>query len=116
MSVWMNDWNLLTKRMSFVYLDQLLCENTKCTKNSTTKPTLWRDDNKNDFMLLLKCEVCNIEWRVCTTCHLKKKLLKNDQVRMHRYKYHNTNITTMNKKENYNSTKRSGCKFRRFTN
>jgi hypothetical protein len=72
MSIWKSGFKELTKQLAYVDYSQLVCENVRCTENSTKKPTLWRRDVNYEELIWLKCEVCHVEWRVCKSCKIKK--------------------------------------------
>lgn len=88
MTSWNHDFNELRESYPKIELGLMICENTKCTKNSTTMPTAWCYDDNITCMVRLQCIVCKKEWMVCKSCKLKKKLVFKRQINSHKWKYH----------------------------
>jgi hypothetical protein len=88
MSEWNNDILVVMDKYTSIDLALLVCDNDKCTDNSRRIPTEWCDDDSSTFLLKLRCTDCRFEWKVCKHCVLKKKLVKYDQIRSHKWKYH----------------------------
>ena len=88
MTSWNPDFHELRRLYPEIELSLMICENTKCTKNSTIMPTSWCYDDNISCMVRLQCSVCKKEWMVCKTCKLKKKLELKRQINSHKWKYH----------------------------
>jgi hypothetical protein len=88
MSEWNHDIRDVIETYTNINLALLVCDNDLCTNNSTRIPSEWRDDISTSYLIQLRCTECDIEWMVCKNCSLKKKLIKNEQIRCHKWKYH----------------------------
>ena len=88
MTSWNHDFYELRQLYPEIELSLMICENTKCTKNSTIMPTAWCYDDNIPYMVRLQCSACKKEWMVCKTCKLKKKLELKRQINSHKWKYH----------------------------
>jgi hypothetical protein len=88
MSEWNDDALMLIATYPSIDLALLFCDNEKCTNHSRVITTKWCDDIAASYLLMLRCNKCNNEWKVCKHCVLKKKLIKTDQIRSHKWKYH----------------------------
>jgi hypothetical protein len=88
----MSEWNddILSVIDNYTSLDLalLVCDNDKCTDNSRRIPTEWCDDISTSYLLKFRCIECNAVWNACKQCVLKKKLVKINQIRSHKWKYH----------------------------
>lgn len=87
-SEWNSDLSDLIDKHSNIDLALIICCNDLCTNNSTRITSEWRDDISTSYLIQLRCTECDIEWMVCKHCCLKKKLFKSDQIRSHKWKYH----------------------------
>lgn len=93
-----NDVQLLLDRYPHIEQDLVTCDNERCTVNHSIPPSVWKYDSEISYLVQVTCTVCHQHWKVCTECTLRKKLVRQDQIRTHKWKFHD------NKKRKANGT------------
>jgi hypothetical protein len=88
MSNFDNDVQTLLDRYPNIDHDLVTCENDQCTINVSKIPSVWNHDVDIPYLVNVRCNVCHQTWKICTECKLKKKLERQEQIRTHKYKYH----------------------------
>jgi antirestriction protein len=83
-----NDVQILLDRYQHIDHDLVTCDNERCTLNLSQIPSVWNDDYEISYYINVRCTVCHQIWKLCTECKLKKKLVRQEQIRTHKYKYH----------------------------
>ena len=110
MSHYDHDVQLLLDRYNNLNHDLLSCDNERCTLNESLSPSVWNDHKEIPYLVNVRCTKCNQIWSLCKICKLKKKLLKQEQVTAHKWKYHEKkrkNMVIANKASD--TSKRSKC-------
>ena len=67
----------------------LMCSNSNCNCSYQKETTIWRFDNDKQWLLHLKCKVCNKTWNICCKCsNFRIRLETIQQLRNHYNSYH----------------------------
>jgi hypothetical protein len=71
----------------------LKCPNVGCKDNGDTKnASRWCRNDEYSWMIDMLCTNCNSQWSLCCECHnVKTALTTDNQIKQHRYTYHNPN-------------------------
>lgn len=104
-----NDIQLLLERYPHIHDDLVTCDDDRCTINATTIPSVWNDHNERSCLVNIRCTVCHQIWTLCTGCKLKKKMLKQEQVKRHIYKYHDKKRKCISIESLSKQSKRKSC-------
>ena len=110
MSHYDHDVQLLLDRYPNLNHDLVTCDNERCTQNESLSPSVWNDHNEVPYLVNVRCTKCNQIWMICKICKLKKKMIKQEQVTAHKWKYHEKKRKHMILADNASDTsKKSKC-------
>ena len=73
-----------------------------CNINATTIPSVWNDHNETSCLVNIRCTVCHQIWT-------QKKMLKQEQVKRHIYKYHDKKRKCISIESLSKQSKRKSC-------
>lgn len=70
----------------------LLCQNGQCTDNSQKSTTQWSRNREMNWLIDMECTTCKNQWAICGVCaNVKTAFTTDNQIKQHRYTYHNPN-------------------------
>ena len=87
--LWNHDCSELRNVATNAVKHVLMCSNYDCNCSYQKETTIWRFDDDKQWLLHLKCKVCNKTWNVCCKCsNFTIRIQTIQQLRNHYNAYH----------------------------